>query len=130
MTDEEIKAAASAIPLDKQIAAVRREIALRKNVYPSFIARGKMKQAEADHQLAAMQAVHDTLTMWSIIEELRTPEGHTVTLICDNPDFNGQPNCAVDVCGDWTVWVDERFAADTILGCLLAAKAARDAAPK
>jgi hypothetical protein len=44
-----------------QIRCVRRELALRKRVYPSFVNRGKMKQEEADKELAAMQAVHDSL---------------------------------------------------------------------
>lgn len=44
-----------------QIRCVRRELALRSNVYPGFVARGKMKQADADKELAAMQAVHDSL---------------------------------------------------------------------
>lgn len=50
------------ITIEQQIACVRRELALRKNVYPGFVARGKMTQAGADYQIAAMQSVHDTLT--------------------------------------------------------------------
>ena len=53
-----------------------------------------------------------------LIELLRADEGDSVTLLCDNPDFNGQPNCAVVCNGDWTSWVDRRFAADTILDAL------------
>ena len=34
-----------------QIAEVKREIALRRNVYPTFVARGKMKQGEAAFDL-------------------------------------------------------------------------------
>jgi hypothetical protein len=49
------------IDLDAQIAAVNREIAMRKRVYPRWIETGRMKQAEADHQIAAMQAVLATL---------------------------------------------------------------------
>lgn len=51
------------IPLDQQIAEVKREIALRENVYPSFVARGKMRQGEADLHLERMQAVLTTL-LW------------------------------------------------------------------
>lgn len=37
------------------------EIGLRKNVYPSFVARKKMTQAEADQHIARMDAVYLTL---------------------------------------------------------------------
>lgn len=47
--------------LDLQLAAVRREIAMRKNVYPKWVKDGRMKQEKADSEIAAMQAVHDTL---------------------------------------------------------------------
>ena len=47
--------------LDAQIACVRRELALRQRVYPRWVAASKMKQAKADEEIAAMQAVHDTL---------------------------------------------------------------------
>ena len=44
-----------------QIAEVEREIALRKNVYPGFVSRGKMRQAEADLHIAQMASVLETL---------------------------------------------------------------------
>jgi hypothetical protein len=47
--------------LEEQIAAVRRELALRKAVYPKWVMNGRIKQETADQELAAMQAVHDTL---------------------------------------------------------------------
>lgn len=50
------------VTIAEQIAEVRRELALRKNVYPKWVASGRMKQAEADRSLERMQAVHDTLT--------------------------------------------------------------------
>lgn len=49
------------ITIDQQIAEVGREIGLRKNVYPSFVARGKMTQAEADDHTARMEQVLLTL---------------------------------------------------------------------
>jgi hypothetical protein len=36
-----------AIPFARQIAAVRREIAMRKNVYPKWVLLGKMRQGES-----------------------------------------------------------------------------------
>lgn len=47
--------------LDAQIKCVKREIALRKNVYPKFVNSGRMKEAEADHEIAAMTAALHTL---------------------------------------------------------------------
>lgn len=48
------------------------------------------------------------------LNELRRDEGSSVTLLCDNPDFNGQPNNAVVCNGAWTNWEDRRFTGDTI----------------
>lgn len=49
------------ISVKDQITCVRRELAMRRNVYPKWVASGRMKQSEADKELAAMQAVHDSL---------------------------------------------------------------------
>ena len=48
--------------LDEQIAAVKREIRMRESAYPRFVASRKMSQEKADHEIACMQAVLDTLT--------------------------------------------------------------------
>lgn len=43
-----------------KIKCLKREIAMRENVYPSWVARGKMKQAAADREIAVLKAVlHD-----------------------------------------------------------------------
>jgi hypothetical protein len=47
--------------LDEQIAEVRREVGLRKIVYPNWVARQKMTQAAADEHLAKMEAALTTL---------------------------------------------------------------------
>jgi hypothetical protein len=52
---------AEKVTLEQQVAAVAREIAMRRNVYPRWVAAGKMEQAEAEHQVAAMNAVIATL---------------------------------------------------------------------
>lgn len=64
---------------------------------------------------------------WSIIEQLRAPEGAQVTMICDNPDFGMGPNSGVEVIDDWTNWKTKRFDGDNVLYALRAAKAAHDA---
>lgn len=51
----------STIPLEQQIDEVRREIALRQNVYPKFVTNGRLSQAQADKQQRAMIAVLATL---------------------------------------------------------------------
>jgi len=49
------------ITLDMQIAAARRESMLRRRVYPGWVGSGRMKQAEADKEIAAMEAIEATL---------------------------------------------------------------------
>lgn len=47
--------------IEQQITEVNRELALRRNVYASRVAGGKMRQAEADLCMARMEAVLATL---------------------------------------------------------------------
>lgn len=49
------------IPLAAQIACVARELTMRYRVYPNMVLRGKITQAEMDHELACMHAVQATL---------------------------------------------------------------------
>ena len=49
------------VSLEDQIACLKREIALRKNVYPGFVARGRMKQSDADREIERMTAALHTL---------------------------------------------------------------------
>lgn len=49
------------ITLADQIECVRREIGMRHRVYPRWVQIGRITQAHADHQIAAMQAVLETL---------------------------------------------------------------------
>lgn len=66
--------------LELQIAAVARELALRRRVYPRQVAVGRMKQADADREIDAMRAVHDTLRGLAgrVGDELNP--GHPVTI--------------------------------------------------
>jgi len=50
------------ITLDDQIAAVKREIAMRERVYPRQVFNRKMSQKTADRELALMRAILNTLT--------------------------------------------------------------------
>jgi hypothetical protein len=50
-----------AITLDDEIAAVRREIAMRERVYPRQVSAGRLRQTAADRELALMRTVLATL---------------------------------------------------------------------
>ncbi len=50
-----------AVPLHVQIEAAERELRMRRNVYPRRVAEGKMTQALADREVAAMDAIVETL---------------------------------------------------------------------
>ena len=49
------------IPLANQIAELKREIAIRKNTFPKWVAQGRMTQAKADQQIQDMTAALHTL---------------------------------------------------------------------
>lgn len=51
----------SKVSLTAQIGEVKREIALRRGVYPGLVTARKMRQAEADLHLEYMTGVLDTL---------------------------------------------------------------------
>lgn len=47
--------------LRDQLDCARRELAMRRNVYPKWVSSGKMTPAKADHELRAMEAIAATL---------------------------------------------------------------------
>lgn len=49
------------IPITAQIECVRREIAMRRRVYPRWVHQARMSQEKADHEIDAMEAVLETL---------------------------------------------------------------------
>ena len=59
--------------LNDQIKSVGREIGLRRAVYPKFLKSGRITQEKADHEIAAMEAVYETL------KRLKAEEGEKVT---------------------------------------------------
>jgi hypothetical protein len=62
------------IALADQIAELRRELALRTQVYPKFVASGRLRQKQADQQVARMTAALETLVK---ISEGREPINET-----------------------------------------------------
>ena len=49
------------VPLERQVKAVERELALRRNVYGRRVAIGSMRKDEAAREIANMQAVLESL---------------------------------------------------------------------
>jgi hypothetical protein len=47
---------------EQQIACLKRELAMRKNVYPKWVDSGRMKPEQAEQEIAAMQSVLDVFT--------------------------------------------------------------------
>ena len=79
---------------------------------------GRIADAILADQALLLRKQDEDWNIRKFIDFLRADEGNSVTLLCDNPDFNGQPNCAVECNGYWTNWQDRRFAADTLEGAL------------
>lgn len=63
------------IPLAAQLACARRELAIRRNVYPSFIKSGRMTKEESAKEIAAMESICATLDklrdLEAVSEEIR-----------------------------------------------------------
>jgi hypothetical protein len=49
------------VTLDQQIACVKRELKLRRSVYPALVGNKRMSQLDADIQISHMEAVLKTL---------------------------------------------------------------------
>jgi hypothetical protein len=60
----------TAIPLTEQLRCVRREIGFRERVYARRVSEGRMTKAQADHELACMRAVEETIAELAKGEEL------------------------------------------------------------
>jgi hypothetical protein len=50
-----------AVSIERQIACVEREIALRRRAYPRWVQAGRMTEHQADREVAEMEAVLATL---------------------------------------------------------------------
>lgn len=75
---------------------------------------------EAWRQIERLAAIVDPLN------RLREDEGNSVTFICPNPDFNGEPDEAIEVSAEWTNWEPRRFTGQSLAECLKAAEKARE----
>lgn len=61
MIDGEILPPLPPVPLADQILSVKREIAMRKGVYPKWVDSGRMKLDMANEEIRRMEAVLTTL---------------------------------------------------------------------
>lgn len=60
--------------------------------------------------LEARKHVSELISIIGDIEQVRTQEGHSVTILCDNPEAeSGSMPAAVEVSGDFTDWETQRF---------------------
>lgn len=57
------------VSIDDQIKAVKREISMREHVYARRVMNGTMTQSKADHEMAAMRAVLETLERVKKLDE-------------------------------------------------------------
>lgn len=49
------------VPLERQVACVRREVSMRRRVYPRWVSTGRMTQVQADREITVMEAAQATL---------------------------------------------------------------------
>lgn len=56
--------AAAAIDWADKCAAIERELAFRRRVYPRRVEEGRMTAREAERQIAIMEAIHHDYTRW------------------------------------------------------------------
>ena len=49
------------ILIEAQIACARRELEMRKRAFPRWIGQGRISPAKAQHEIAAMEAIVETL---------------------------------------------------------------------
>ncbi len=59
------------------------------------------------------------VVMARYIEILRSDEGDSVTICCDDPEANErEKQVAIDCCAWWTDWNERRFYGESVLQCL------------
>lgn len=63
----------STFTLADQIAELKRELALRRRVYPRWVENGKLSYEMSTHRIGAMQAAVETLEKLQAKESLELP---------------------------------------------------------
>lgn len=58
------------VSIDEQISCVQREVGLRRRIYPNRVMTGRMSKQRAEREIAAMEAVLETLEHQEVRERL------------------------------------------------------------
>lgn len=74
------------VPLTTQLAAARRELAMRRNVYPKWVAGGRMTEAKAGVEIAAMAAIVETLSTFERLLAAARPFAEVARFARGKPD--------------------------------------------
>lgn len=78
------------IAVEEMIAAAEREFRMRHAVYPGRVAAGKMSQAKADHEIAAMAMILATLRSLPDLERRARANGMRDAADIANSWFRGE----------------------------------------
>ena len=57
-------------PLTDQLACAKRELAMRRTVYPKWIVQGRMNQGKADEEIQGMAAIVETIQKLFYLEQV------------------------------------------------------------
>lgn len=63
------------VPLERQVACLRREVTMRRHVYPRWVSSGKMTQVQADREIIVMEAAQATLEQLLAERKAQTTPG-------------------------------------------------------
>lgn len=58
--------------LDEQLDEIDRELGMRRRMYPQWVAKGTMRQAQADRQLKLMEAIKETVRLARVDSMMRS----------------------------------------------------------
>jgi hypothetical protein len=59
------------VSLEEQAKACEREVAMRRRAYPNWVHSGRLTQAKADREIAAMEAAAETLRQLAEAEKAK-----------------------------------------------------------
>lgn len=72
---------------DQQLAEVDRELAMRRRLYPQWVAKGTLRAETADRQIAIMEAVRETVRQRRQDQQMTGMNGRRI----DEPEQGGMP---------------------------------------
>lgn len=72
--DESYRRLMATVTTEQKLACAKRELAMRKRVYPGQVERGKMKQSDADRETLTMTAIIADYENAAFLEQLASPK--------------------------------------------------------